>query len=256
MPLTKNQIKWIHSLERKKNRDAENVFVAEGDKLVGDLLPLFDCRLLVATQEFVANGDCDAYPENLCVVSHDDLCRASLLNSPQHVLAVFEKPRVSLDCEDLKKGLTLMLDQIQDPGNLGTIIRIADWFGIDRIVCSEETVDAFNPKVVQATMGAIGRVPIFYTNLLDVLRSLNSSVPVYGTFLEGENIYSKSLSQNGIIIMGNEGNGISPQVGKLVSDKLFIPNFPVGVPTSESLNVAVATSITCSEFRRRTFCDK
>ena len=145
----------------------------------------------------------------------------------------------------------LALDDVQDPGNLGTIIRIADWFGIHHIICSTGTADAFSPKVVQATMGAIARVKIHYTDLPSYLSTLPKGTPVYGTFLEGDDIYTLPLSDHGIIVMGNEGNGISPATAKAVTDKLFIPNWPEGAKTSESLNVAVATAITCSEFRRR-----
>ncbi|MCQ2208297.1 MAG: RNA methyltransferase [Paludibacteraceae bacterium] len=146
-----------------------------------------------------------------------------------------------------------MLDRVQDPGNLGTIIRIADWFGIRNIVCSNDTVDVFNPKTVQATMGALARVKVHYADLVPFLKSLPNDFPVFGTFLEGDNIYQMDLPQKAVIIMGNEGNGISKEVGQLVNKKLFIPSFPPNEPTSESLNVAVATAITCAEFRRRTF---
>jgi TrmH family RNA methyltransferase len=147
--------------------------------------------------------------------------------------------------------LSLALDTVQDPGNLGTIIRIADWFGIEHVLCSKETVEVYNPKVVQATMGALARVSVHYVDLVEVLKE--TSLPVYGTFLEGEDIYGEALSAEGVIVMGNEGNGVSEEVKKLVSRKLYIPNFPKGRETSESLNVAVATAITCAEFRRRTY---
>ena len=153
--------------------------------------------------------------------------------------------------EAAAKNLVLALDDVQDPGNLGTIMRIADWFGIKDIFCSKATADIFNPKAVQATMGAVARVKIHYTDLAKELSALPSSIPVYGTFLEGDIIYDTQLSANGVIIMGNEGNGISKEVGKTVSRKLYIPNWPAGAATSESLNVAIATAIVCSEFRRR-----
>jgi TrmH family RNA methyltransferase len=147
--------------------------------------------------------------------------------------------------------LCLALDNVQDPGNLGTIIRIADWFGIKNIFCSIGTADAYNPKTVQATMGAIGRVRVHYLDLPRYIASLNGKAPIYGTFLDGENIYKKELRNKGIIIMGNEGNGISNECSALVNERLFIPNYPAGCETSESLNVSVATAIICSEFRRR-----
>ena len=149
--------------------------------------------------------------------------------------------------------LALALDGVQDPGNLGTIIRIADWFGITKIYCSRETADAYNPKVVQATMGSIARVRLVYTDLVPMLRSAEGEVPVYGTLLDGEDLYDKPLTQGGIIVMGNEGNGISPEVRPLVTERLLIPSFPPNRPTAESLNVAIATAVVCAEFRRRKY---
>ena len=148
-----------------------------------------------------------------------------------------------------KKSLLLSLDGIQDPGNLGTIIRIADWFGIDHIICSEDTVDAWNPKVVQATMGSIARVNIIYTNLIQFIDTLPEGFPIYGTLLDGENIYTQTLTPHGLIIMGNEGNGISPEIRSRVNHRLLIPSYRTD-DTAESLNVAIATAITCAEFRR------
>ena len=144
----------------------------------------------------------------------------------------------------------LALDGVQDPGNLGTIIRVADWFGIVRIFCSRDTSDVYNPKVIQATMGSIARVDVVYTDLLDLFSSLPSGYPLYGTFLDGDDIYKRSLTPNGIIVMGNEGKGISPSVSKYINNRLLIPNFPKGRQTADSLNVAIATAITCYEFRR------
>jgi len=164
-------------------------------------------------------------------------------------LAVFEIPSYELNSELLHENLSLALDNVQDPGNLGTILRIADWFGIRNVLCSIGTADAFNPKTVQATMGAIGRIRLLYTDLPEFLKTVR--IPIYGTFLEGEILYDADLQNEGIIVMGNEGNGISEAVGQLVTDKLFIPDFPMGQTGSESLNVSVATAIVCSEFRRR-----
>ena len=148
--------------------------------------------------------------------------------------------------------LSLVLDGVQDPGNVGTIVRIADWYGIQNIFCSYDCADMFNPKTVQATMGSIARVKVIYTDIIAFIDKCNN-LPVYGTFLRGKNIYKESLSNNGLIVMGSEGKGISSEVEKLVTDRLFIPNFPTDSKSSESLNVAVATAITCSEFRRRHF---
>lgn len=255
--LSKAKLKLIRSLELKKNRTQEGLFVAEGPKVTGDLLPYFPCRLLIATSEWLSHAP--SLPKTEVIeVTQEELAKASFLRTPQEVLGVFEM-RGSMQSGAQEKGdalpydkeLVLALDDVQDPGNLGTIIRIADWFGIRHIICSTGTADAFSPKVVQATMGAIARVKIHYTDLPSYLSTLSKGTPVYGTFLEGNDIYTLPLSDHGIIVMGNEGNGISPATAKAVTDKLFIPNWPEGAKTSESLNVAVATAITCSEFRRR-----
>ena len=180
-------------------------------------------------------------------VTADELRRISFLQHPQQVLAVFQLPQMP-ETTPQPHGLCLALDGVQDPGNLGTIIRIADWFGIDTIYCSTDTADAWNPKVVQATMGSIARVNIFYTELSDLLKA--TAIPVYGTLLDGQDLYQQELSTDGIIVMGNEGNGISPAIRQLISHRLFIPSYRQG-DTAESLNVAIATAITCAEFRRR-----
>lgn len=254
MNLSKNRIKYIHSLELKKIRKQEKVFLAEGHKLVEELLGRFKCRFLVATSEWLTQNNPSVYVEEIHEVSEEELAKASLQKSPQQVLAVFEKPNDYYDKELFNNSLCLALDDVQDPGNLGTILRIADWFGIEHIFCSPNTVDVYSPKAIQATMGAIARVQVHYTPLMELITSLNN-IPIYGTFLDGENIYSQSLSNNGIIIMGNEGNGISREIEKLVDRKLFIPNYPKERSTSESLNVAIATAITCAEFRRKASFD-
>lgn len=249
--LSKNDIKNIKSLEHKKFRDEKRLFVAEGHKLVGELLGVFRCILLAATDEWLDSHN-RIPAERIEKVTPDELKRASLLRSPQDVLAVFCMPDDNGTIKQAAaKNLALALDDVQDPGNLGTIIRIADWFGIKDIFCSNGTADVFNPKAVQATMGALSRVKIHYTDLVKEISSLPAGIPVYGTYLDGETIYDTELSGNGIIIMGNEGNGISKEVGKTVNRKLYIPNWPAGAATSESLNVAIATAIVCSEFRRR-----
>lgn len=249
MPISHSCIKYIRSLDQKKVRRAEKVFLAEGPKIVGDLLGRFECQLLVATNEWLKENR--QVPANEVIeVSADDLSRASLLRTPQQVLGVFCQPEYTFDLTLPRRSLCLALDGVQDPGNLGTIIRVADWFGIEDIVCSLDTVDVYNPKVIQATMGAIARIRTHYTSLTDLIENLQDT-PIFGTFLDGSNIYEESLSNNGLIIMGNEGNGISPEITKLVNRRLFIPNYPTNRPTSESLNVAIATSIICAEFRRR-----
>ena len=250
--LSKAKLKYIRSLELKKNRRAEGVFVAEGPKVVCDMLPYFPCRLLVATEGWhVAHPE--AVADEKVIVTDDELTRASFLKTPQEVMALFGYGDEGVcDFSLPLNELCLALDDVQDPGNLGTIIRLADWFGIRHIYCSPATADAYNPKVVQATMGALARVRLHYTPLPALLGELKEQgVPLYGTFLDGEDLYEKPLTPHGLIIMGNEGNGISPEVATYVNERLFIPNFPVGEPTSESLNVAMATAIICAEFRRR-----
>lgn len=251
--LSKAKIKLIQSLEHKKKRREEQLFVAEGPKVVGDLLPYFTCHLLVATSSWLARNP-QIKASEIIEVTPDELRKASFLKTPQEVIALFALPRATAPASIAATELCLALDDIQDPGNLGTIIRLADWFGIRHIFCSIGTTDAFSPKTVQASMGAIARVSVHYTNLtelLTTLRDTHPSTPIYGTFLDGNNLYQESLSTHGIIVMGNEGNGISPSTEQLVTHKLFIPNYPEGCPTSESLNVAIATAITCAEFRRR-----
>lgn len=249
MSLSKNKIKFIKSLAIKKYRDEANCFLAEGNKLVADILPYFACELLLVQNSWLATqGDIKA--KELLVVSDEDLKKASLLKNPQQVLGIFKKPEYQLNKNELKDKLSLVLDDIQDPGNLGTIIRLADWFGIEHVICSPETVDVYNPKTIQATMGAMARIKVHYTNLLPFIKDMEG-VPVYGTLLNGENIYNQELSNHGLIVMGNEGNGISKEIEELISDKLYIPNYPQERKTSESLNVAIATAIICAEFRRR-----
>lgn len=247
--LSKNKIKFIHSLDTKKARKEENAFLVEGFKSVDEFLPSFHCKLLVATSSyFSTHPKCNA--DEIFEVTPEELSRASLLKTPQEVLAVFEQPFYKLDFEAPSRSLCLALDGVQDPGNLGTIIRIADWFGIEDLFCSQNTVDVYNPKTIQATMGALSRVKVHYTDLIPFIQTLHN-VPVYGTFLDGDVIYQSELSPTGLIIMGNEGNGISPEIENIVTQRLYIPNYPKERKTSESLNVAVATSIICAEFRRR-----
>lgn len=253
--ISKNKIKYIHSLNLKKNRDAQDVFVAEGSKIVGDILARGNSKveLLVAQPEWL-DQNAEMLRDVRCEiveVSYDELAKVSFLCHPQQVMAVFKKFDGCMDASCLDEKLTLVLDGVQDPGNLGTIIRIADWFGIEDIICSKDTVDVYNPKVVQATMGSIARVRVSYMDLKQLFEVLPPTLPVYGTLLEGNNMYSEQLSHNGIIIMGNEGKGISPQIRQFISKGLRIPNYPEGRDTADSLNVAVATAIICAEFRRR-----
>jgi len=258
--ITKQNIKSVHSLQLKKFRDESCSFVAESPKVVSDLLALMPCRRLYATEDFLATHPKDSWKrvDDLQVVSHSELERLSKQKSPRGAVAVFEKPdSLGNDAETLsliaKSELCLALDDVQDPGNLGTIVRVADWFGIAHIFASPHTADVFSPKVVQATMGAVGRVRLHYVSLPDLLRSVREQAPVYGTFLDGENLFHASLPSVscGVIVMGNEGAGISPKVEKAVTRRLLVPNYPLGRQASESLNVAVATAVVCAEFRRR-----
>ena len=239
--ISKNKIKLIRSLETKKGREKAGLFVAEGPKVVHDLLH----------EGFVA----EEILEDI-----EDIKKVSFLQHPQPVLGVFQmstEDKVNSNDssntynEQIDNQLVLALDGVQDPGNLGTIIRIADWFGIENIFCSHETADCWNPKVVQATMGSIARVKLHYLDLNKLIEHLPTSYPVYATLLDGNNIYGQPLTQHGMIVMGNEGKGISPLLRMKINRKLLIPNYPPERETAESLNVAIATSIVCAEFRRR-----
>lgn len=247
--LSKNKQKLIRQLASKKHRDELGLFIAEGPKVVGDLLGHIGCHLIFATREWLDANHAEA--DEVIEVTQPELERISLLKTPRDVLAVFHRPADNDALQAPAHELTLALDGVQDPGNLGTIIRIADWFGINHIYCSPDTADAFSPKTVMATMGAIARVQVHYLPLVELFKTCGEEVPVYGTFLDGTNIYEQPLSAHGIIVMGNEGNGISSAVAESINRRLFIPSFPPERPTSESLNVAIATAITCAEFRRR-----
>ena len=248
--ITKARIKLIKSLEQRKQRNLQHLFVAEGPKLVGELLETMQPYYIAALPEWWTQNS--PLVKSACeqgTITPAELQRASLLRTPQQVIALFPIPEQTFAPTIAQTDLCLALDGVQDPGNIGTILRIADWFGIHHVVCSEDTVDAYNPKAVQATMGALARVEVHYTSLTALFRQCN--VPIYGTLLDGNNIYGQELGRNGFIVMGNEGNGLSPAVREMVTHKLLIPNYPVGAKTTESLNVAIATSIVCSEFRRR-----
>lgn len=247
--ISKATIKKIHALDMRKFRRNERLFVAEGPKLVDELCATMKPVYIAALPEWISEKAKIVSGAEYDIVTPDELQRASLQKNPQQVIALFPIPEHRFCTEQLRNELVLMLDGVQDPGNLGTIARIADWFGIRNILCSAETADIYNPKAVQATMGALARVKFHYTDLLQLLSQYDG--PVYGTFLDGENIYGQELSENGIIVMGNEGKGISQGVGEMINRRLYIPNYPIGTQTTESLNVAIATSIVCAEFRRR-----
>ena len=254
--LSKNKIKFIQSLSHKKIRDQENVFLAEGNKMVMEAISSdVPIQLIAGTPVFYSENDIPALAANEIIeCSAEELKKASLLQNPQQALAVIKMRGQDISFTELRNELTLALDFVQDPGNLGTIIRIADWFGIRNIICSADTADCYNPKVIQASMGAIFRVKVHYLNLAVFLDEAGQNqLPVYGTFLEGANIYQSKLSSNGILVLGNEGHGISSEIARLIRYKIHIPSFPAGKTGPESLNVATATAISCSEFKRRAF---
>ena len=232
MSISKNELRQVRALAQKKFRDETGLFVVEGEKMVAEALESgFEVVSVYRRDE----------------IGEEAMARLSFLSSPSPVLAVVRQPApVPFKAS---KGLFLALDGIRDPGNLGTILRVADWFGIDAVYASEDTVELYNPKVVQATMGAVFRVKFFVCDIPSLCSSYPG--PVYGTFLDGENMYGKELSSMGIIVIGNEANGISAATAACVSDRLYIPPFPADDPGSESLNAAVATAITVAEFRRR-----
>lgn len=245
--MTKNEIQQVKALADKRVRDQERLFVAEGHKLVGELLAsgLRVRRVYAAEGLFAAD-------ERIAVATPKELERISLLKTASDAVAVVEQPQRRLLSVDPARELVLALDEVQNPGNLGTIIRLADWFGIRHVVCSRDSADCFNPKVVQATMGAILRVEVHYADLAAWLRGVRAQgAPVYGTFLEGDNLYDTELTRHGVLLMGNEGRGVGEACAAWVDRKLFIPPWPADRRGSESLNVAIATAVACAEFRRR-----
>ncbi len=243
--MTKQEIQFIRSLADKRNRDQEGLFIAEGDKLISEII----ASGLKIRNIYALEGHLAPYAES---VSAKDMERISQLKTASSSLAVVEQPRHTTPHTAPTQRLSIALDGVQNPGNMGTIIRLADWFGVEDIFCSTDTADCFNPKVVQATMGAILRVRVHYLPLADFLsRTAAAGTPIYGTMLNGENIYSSQLSQHGVIVMGNEGKGVSTECAKSFTHRLLIPSYPSERQSSESLNVAMATGIVCAEFRRR-----
>lgn len=248
MSISANEIKRVRSLSDKKFRDRYGLFCVEGEKMVDEALRSgFDVETVYRKDE----------------IGEEQMSRISSLSSPSPALAVVRKPQdINLSSDAAlssalgRSGLYLALDSIRDPGNLGTILRVADWFGIDAVFAAPDTVDVFNPKVVQATMGAIFRVKFHYAEIPALCRAaVSAGGNVYGTFLDGSDMYGKQLNTGkdspSVIVIGNESNGISDEVAGLVSDRLYIPPYPKNDTGSESLNAAVATAITVSEFRRR-----
>ena len=238
--LSKNQIRFINRLRTKKNRKAEGLFLAEGIKVVDEFLNSdFELYKLYHTPDFEPSHAVDSQE-----VSEKELKALSSLTTPNKVLGIFKIPT---DVAVREKGFSLALDDINDPGNLGTIIRLCDWFDVPQILCTESTVDCYNPKVIQASMGSLSRVEVIYLDLVGYLKKTERTV--YGTFMEGESLYSTSFAEDGILVMGNEANGISDQIRGLVSKEVSIPQFGKRHNT-ESLNVAMAAAICLSELRR------
>ncbi len=248
--LSKKQITFFNSLKLKKYRKKNSLFFAEGQKIINDMIASgLIPKYIVTTIENLS----DQYPTiELITAKQNDLNKISNLKTSTDLFAVFEMPENYFDFNVLNKNLILFCDNIQNPGNLGTIIRTADWFDINQIICSDNTVDAYNPKVVQASMGSIARVNICYVNNDDFFNKIDKNIEVYGSFLEGENIYHTELKSSGIVVIGNEGNGISENMLKYITKRISIPSFSKNSLTSESLNASIATALICAEFKRRT----
>ncbi len=244
--ISKSEIQFVRSLFDKKARQESGLFLAEGEKFISELLlSELNVRRIYALEGIFE------FEESVVWVSPKEMERLSQLKSANSCVAVVEMPRSEIKANELKGELILALDGVQNPGNLGTIIRLADWFGIKHVVCSEGCADCFNSKVVQATMGAILRVQVHYVALPEFLEQIKQQgMPIYGTMLDGDSIYSRELSSEGVIVMGSEGQGLSSEVAAQVSDKLLIPSYPADEVGSESLNVAIAAAIVCAEFRR------
>lgn len=257
-------IKFINSLKQKKLRRQHGLFIIEGEKMVDELMKSpFKIHSVYATGQWFIERDLDPEDSNgkgclhrhhyrLCEIKEHELKRISTLTTPNKVLALVHTPSFTLEPGGLKNSLTLVLDNVQDPGNLGTLIRSADWFGVDTIILSEDSTEVTSPKVVQSTMGSILRVRYHYLDLPSFLQWPEIKVlPVFGTFTGGPSVYSVDLPDRGLIILGNESRGISPEVEKLVTRKISIPPWHMGIRQAESLNIAIAGSIILSEFRRR-----
>lgn len=249
--LTNRLKKEFASLDDSKGRRRARLFVAEGSKCVLELSALFRARYIFAKKDWIENN-IGVVADELIESAPRTLRELTRLNTTPPVIAFFELPEPASvpDASYFANNIVLALDRVQDPGNLGTILRTCDWFGVHTVVASKDSADAFNPKAVQATMGALARTKVVYTDLADFIKSLPGSVPVFGTFLDGKNIYTEQTEKNGVIVMGNEGNGISEEVAKQIGRRLYIPPF-IESDVVESLNVATATAIVLSEFRAK-----
>jgi len=247
--LSASKRKLIASLQQPKHRREQRMFVVEGAKCISEAIDTFECRMIVATHAWLEESGMPVpHGTEVYKGTRADMERISSMNNAPEVIAVMAMPDQPAGINT--SGLTVALDGVQDPGNLGTIIRACDWFGVRTIVCSRDTVDVYNPKVIQATMGALARVDVAYTDLPEWLGKLPRNIPVYGTFLNGVEIYTASLPARGVIVMGNEGKGISAPVAGKVSHRLFIPPYPRDARHVESLNVSMATAVILSQFRK------
>ena len=253
--ISKNKIRFISSLQTKKARDEENLFVIEGEKIVKEFLEAgMHLKILAATTDFIATLPSFALKQIECLetAGYNELKQMSSLKTPHSALAVLEKPYNNID-EGMSEKLSVALDCIQDPGNFGTIIRAAAWFGTDTVLCSNDCVDVYNPKVVQASMGALLHVKVYYTDLAEYFRNVNK-MPVYGTLLKGNSIYNQPVDNKGIILLGNESKGISEKLLPFITHKISIPSVGLAKPGIDSLNVGMAASIIFSEFYRKMLC--
>lgn len=247
--LSRNKITYVRSLHQKKYRDKFNAFIVEGPKLIGELLNSnFQIKEILSVKsqiDWIKGFKRSDY--ELTLVSEVELAKVSHFKTANDLLAIVKQPEYQIQDLQLLDDLSLILDGISDPGNLGTIIRTAEWFGIRNIICSEDCVEVFNPKVVQATMGSVFRMQIVYTDLIQFLTNWKKQIPVYGTFLDGENIYDTKFGDSGLVIIGSESHGIGPEVEKKVTHRIHIPTLAGG---AESLNASVAAAICLSEFKR------
>lgn len=258
MPVSKNQIRKLAALADKKHRDSEKLFVAEGEKIAAEFLThhlegRIEIRQLFAGSKWIKDHLDDLENARIEFIESDPevLRKASSLSTPPGVMLTVSIPEVKTDYTLLNKDIALALEAIRDPGNLGTIIRTADWFGVRQIFCSPDSVDQYNPKCIQASMGAIARVKVIYTSLPALIKEVAAKgIPVYGTLLDGDNIYNRKSEKSGIILFGNESRGLSQELTELVQQRIRIPEYPAGDLSTESLNIATSAAIVMAEWRR------
>ena len=247
--ISRNQVKYINSLKLGKFRNISRTFIAEGPKLFDEIIQSeLEIESIFALKNFLDNNDSILRNHEIYELTETELGKVSMLKTPNQVILVVKIPEFDIDWDDMNKNLVLALHDIRDPGNMGTIIRTADWFGVRQIICSKECVDIYNPKVVQATMGSISRVRVHYLNLGEFLHQHSNEVTVFGAMLDGDNIYDETLPDNGIIMVGNESQGIPEGLSEYIQRKVSIPS---GGSSTESLNASIATAIILSEFRRQ-----